>query len=253
MRPARSGMLAAMDQDPPPATPDATAGSAFRDGARTMWPLLLGVAPFGMITGVAAAGIGLGLSHAVGFSVIVLAGASQLAAMDLIGRGAPIAVAIGTGLVINLRFLMYSASLAPHVPDWPLRRRAAAAYLLTDQAYALSVTRYARPGGRRHRFAFYLGVATPLWVVWQIATVVGALVGNTVPESVPLGFAVPLTFLAMLRPNITDRPTVVSAVTAALVAIAGADLPANLGMPLAALAGIVAGVVSAEMPARSRR
>ncbi len=247
-------MLGPMDQDDtPPASSSApaTASAAFREGATRSWPLLLGVAPFGMITGVAAIGIGLGLWQAVGFSAIVVAGASQLAAMDLIGRGAPAVVAIGTGLVINLRFLMYSASLAPHVPDWRLRRRAVAAYFLTDQAYALSVSRWARPGGRAHRFAYYLGVTLPLWLAWQIATVVGALVGNTLPPSLPLGFAVPLTFLSLLRPNITDHPTLVAAIASGTVAVVGADLPANLGMPLAALTGIVAGVVAAET--RSRR
>lgn len=207
----------------------------------TVSPLLLGVAPFGVVAGATVVEIGLDLPEAVGFSTVIFAGASQLAALDLLGRDATFAVAAVTALVINLRMLMYAASMAPYFGPLPLRRRALGAYLLTDQAYALTITRLGREPAFRDWFAFYLGAGTTLWITWQAMTVAGVLAGDAVPESVPLDFAVPITFLALLVPAITDRPSLTAAVVGAAVATVGAGWPANIGMILGAVAGIGAG------------
>lgn len=214
---------------------------AFLDGLRDVSPTLLGIIPFGLIAGFAAIEAGLSLAHAVGFSVAVFAGASQLAAIDLLGSGSNLAVVVGTALIINSRMFMYSASIAPHLIEVPTRRRAAAAYVLVDQAYALSVVRYQRDPRAPHRLAYYLGTALILWVTWQATTVLGAVLGDAIPDGVPLGFAVPMTFLAILIPSVTDRPTLAAAITGAAVATAAAPLPANLGMPLATISGIAVG------------
>lgn len=228
-----------------------SARQAFLHGLREVSPTLLGVVPFGLIAGFAAIEAGLTLAHAVGFSVAIFAGASQLAAIDLIGQDAHVAVVIGTALVINSRMLMYSASLAPELAHLPLRQRAAASYVLVDQAYALSVVRYRSHPDAPHRLAYFFGTAAILWVVWQITTVVGALVGGLIPEGVPLAFAIPLTFLALLIPTVTDRPTIAAALTAGAITTAAAELPANLGMPLGTVAGIAVGTVS-SLRARRR-
>src|SRR6056297_2201078 len=110
--------------------------SAFRQGVRDVTPLLLGIIPFGFIAGIATVNAGLGLPEAVGLSAIVFAGGAQLAALHLIVRDAPLAIVVVTAVVINLRMLMYSASLAPYVHEISRRTKAAVAYLLTDQAYA---------------------------------------------------------------------------------------------------------------------
>ncbi len=216
--------------------------AAFLTGVRGVAPLLLGVVPFGLVAGVAAVEAGIGLPGAVGFSVVVFAGASQLAAIDLLGQGAPAAVAIGTALVINLRMLMYSASMAPELAPLPRRTRIASAYLLTDQAYAVSILEF-RTGAwdLRQRLALYLGAGATLWGTWQVSTVVGAVGGAVIPDSIPLGYAVPLAFLSLLVPAVTDRPTLVAAVVGGVVATVGADLPANIGMPLGAFSGVAAG------------
>lgn len=224
---------------------------AFFDGLRDVSPTLLGVIPFGLVAGFAAIEAGLSLAHAVGFSIAVFAGASQLAALDLLGSGSNLAVVAGTALVINSRMLMYSASLAPDLIEVPLRRRAAAAYVLVDQVYALSVVRYRRDPRAPHRLAYYFGTALTLWVTWQAATVVGAVLGDAIPDGVPLGFAVPMTFLAILIPNVTDHPTLAAAITAAAVATASAPLPANLGMPLATISGIAVGTFLAVRNTRA--
>ncbi len=172
--------------------------AAFRRGVLDITPVVLGIIPFGLIAGVAAVDNGMGLGEALAFSTLVFAGASQLAAIDLLGQGAPALVAIGTVVVINLRMLMYSASLAPHLAHEPLRRRAGAAYVLTDQAYAMSLARFVTDD-EVPRLPYYLGLALPLWVNWQLMTVAGALLGASLPEAIPLGFALPLVFLALAR------------------------------------------------------
>lgn len=214
---------------------------SFLEGARAVAPVLVGVVPFGLVAGAAAVGVGLSGLQAVGLSVVVFAGASQLAAIELLGQDAPLAVVALTALVINLRMLMYSASIAPYFRTVATRWRAGLAYLLTDQAYALSVTRFRAERPVRRRW-YYLGAALPLWIVWQLCTVAGVVVGARVPESLPLEFAVPLTFLALLVPAVTDRASAVAAAVGGTGAVVGAGLPLNLGLIAGAVAGVAAGV-----------
>lgn len=155
-------------------------------------------------------------------SVLVFAGASQLAALDLLGRDAALGVVVVTAVVVNLRPLMYSASIAPHFRDLPTRTRAACAYLLTDPSYAMSVARYAadeRGGGdRTRRPYYYLGVGGTLWVTWQAGTAAGVAFGAAVPDGRRLEFAVPPVFLALLVPTLSDRPRLVGGAAAGLAA-----------------------------------
>jgi 4-azaleucine resistance transporter AzlC len=203
---------------------------------------MVGIAPFGLVAGAAAVRVGLSGLHAVGLSVLVFAGASQLAAIELFGENAPVVMVVVTVLVINLRMTMYSASLAPYLQAFSTRWRAAMAYLLTDQAYALSVAEF-RADESVDRKWYYLGTALSLWVVWQICTVIGVVVGARVPESLPLEFAVPLTFLAILVPTITDSPSAVAAAVGGTIAVLGADLPLNLGLITGGIVGVIAGLV----------
>jgi 4-azaleucine resistance transporter AzlC len=214
-----------------------------RRGVRDVAPLLLGVAPFGLVAGIAAVEAGLSLAEAVAMSVVVFAGASQLAALDLLGRDARLSVVVVTAAVINLRMLMYSASIAPYFRDLPGRWRAGLAYLLTDQAYVLSVANY-RSDVQVDRVAYYLGVAATLWVVWQVTTVAGVVLGAGVPDAWGLDFAVPLVFLALLVPAMEDRPSTVAAAVAGTVAVAGTALPLNLGLLVGATVGVASGMVA---------
>ena len=179
----------------------------------------------------------------VGISTIVLAGASQLASIALLGQNAALVIVIATALIINARFLMYSASLAPHFAGLSLPRRMLAAYLLTDQAYAFSISRYRDERWDAHeRLRYYVGIGVSLWVVWQISTAIGAVLGAGVPEEWSLDFAVPLVFLALLVPAIRDKADGIAALLAGLLAVTAAGLPYNLALLVAALAGIFAGV-----------
>jgi 4-azaleucine resistance transporter AzlC len=212
-------------------------------GVRDVSPLMLGIAPFALVAGIAAVDAGLGLAEAVGMSVVVFAGASQLAALELLGENAPLAVVVGTAVVINLRMLMYSASIAPHFADYGRRLRAGLAYLLTDQAYALSVAEFDENPDRT-RWRYYLGAAASLWIVWQIGTVAGVVLGASVPDAWGLTFAVPLVFLALLVPAMKDRPTTVAGGAGGAIAVVAAGLPLNLGLLVGALCGIGAGLVT---------
>jgi predicted branched-subunit amino acid permease len=207
----------------------------------------VGVIPFGLVAGAAPVEAGLGVSEAVGFSVLVFAGASQLAAIDILDNGGGVAVAVISALMINLRFVMYSASLAPHLAATRRRERALAAYVLTDQAYALAQARFT---GRQPvpeadlRLQYYLGAALTFWATWQAATLVGAVAGGGIPDSIPLDFAIPLAFLALLVPAVTDRPTVAAAVVGGVGTVAAAELGAgDLSLVLGASAGIVVGTM----------
>lgn len=227
-----------------PAPPAPTVRQAFLEGARDVLPIVVGVIPFGLIVGVSATASGLTVADTLISSLVVFAGASQLAMIDLLGQGSPWIVAVLTAAVINVRMVMYSASMAPWLADVPLGSRAGAAYFLTDQSFALSVTRYAREAGTpRTRLAYYLGTALPLWLNWQIVTVVGVVAGAAVPDAVPLEATIPLVFLALLVPAVSDRPTLAAAIVGATVAVAAAPLPANLGLVAGAVSGIATGTV----------
>lgn len=208
---------------------------------------MVGVAPFALIAGFAGVDAGVSQVQTVAFSVLVFAGAAQLAALELIGRDGATAVVVATALVINARFLMYSASLAPSLRGLGTGRRALVAYLLTDQAFVVSALRYEQreePPGTR--LAYFLGAAVPLWIEWQAGTVVGAVAGAAVPASWSLDFAIPLVFLALLVPAVRDRAGVAAAGVAAVVAVAAGGLRFNSGLLLAAVAGIAAGYVVAS-------
>ncbi|MFZ0493902.1 MAG: AzlC family ABC transporter permease [Acidimicrobiia bacterium] len=208
-----------------------------------MAPILLGIVPFGLIAGISAVSVGLTPIHGVGMSIMVFAGASQLAALQLIGTSAPFLVVAATALVINARFVMYSASLAPHFQEASTGRKALLAYLLTDQAYAFSIRRCSeRDETMLTRLSYYLGAAAILWVTWQISTAVGAFLGASIPDSWSLDFAIPLVFIALLVPAVRDQADGAAAGVAAVLAVLFVGLPYNLGLPLAATTGITAGI-----------
>jgi 4-azaleucine resistance transporter AzlC len=218
---------------------------AFVAGATAVAPVLVGIAPFGLVAGVTAVGVGLSVLEAAALSVVVFAGAAQLAMIDLVGRDAQLLVVVGTAIVINTRFLMYSASLAPYFLEEDARLRALVAYVLTDQAFALSVSQFTTAAEDVDEQWYYLGTALPLWAVWQVATVVGAVVGARVPAWLPLEFAVPMTFLALLIPSIRNLPTASAALVGGSVATVGASLPFNAGLLAGAFAGVGVGTVVA--------
>jgi 4-azaleucine resistance transporter AzlC len=222
----------------PPAAQPVSACRRALQGAKDVSPILLGVIPFGMIAGASAINAGFSTLQAMSMSVVIFAGASQLAAIDLLARGAAVPVVVLTVLVINLRFIMYSAALTPHFSHLPTRWKALVSYLLTDQAFVVAVNRYEAEPRMTGRRWYYLGTAMILWITWQFGTAAGVFLGTLVPASWELDFTVPLVFVALLVPTLDDRGNRVAALVAGGVALAGQGLPYNLGLILAAFAGI---------------
>ena len=219
----------------------------FIAGMQGIAPILVGVVPFSIITGVAAIETGLTPGQAMAMSMIVYAGASQLAALQLIGIGASSLVVILTAIIINLRFIMYSASLAQYLPRLPGRWKWPTAYILTDQAYAVAVSRYnSQPGewlGEAHRHWYFLGAAGIMWVSWQFGTLLGIFLGTQVPPELSLDFAIPLSFISLLIPALKNRASITAAIVAGVVVLAAGGLPYNLSLMAAALCGIGSGVL----------
>lgn len=215
--------------------------------------MLIGVVPFGLVAGTAPVSGGLGTEVAAGFSMVVFAGASQLAAIEILVGGGSALVAVAAVCTINMRMLLYSASIAPHLSEEPLPQRLAAAYLLTDEAYAVSVARWADGLEPRRRLPYFLGAGLLLWATWQVCTVAGALVGAAVPEDLPLDFAVPLVFLVVLVPTLVDRPSLVAAAAGGLAAVVAGEAGAGpMLIIIGAVVGIAAGTAADAHLARRR-
>ncbi len=226
-------------------------------GARAELPILVGVIPFGMIYGVLALQAGLTHLQAQAMSAIVFAGSSQIVFAQLVHLGAPGWVIVLTTAVVNLRHALYSASLAPYLqrlrPAW----KWLLSYLLTDEAYAVTVVYYQtcpEPGvlaeseqriavepDLRHWFFFGAGLA--LWSSWQLSTAAGIFLGAVVPQSWSLDFTLALTFIALVVPNLKDRAALVTALCAGLVALLAFSIPYKLGLIIAALVGILFGLL----------
>ena len=219
--------------------------SAFRAGVAAAAPLLVGVVPFGLVAGAAPVAHGFSPTSAIGLSTIVFAGASQLAIVDVLAEGGSVLVAVLAALTINLRMVLYSASLAPYLGHESTRRRLGAAYLLVDQVYAMCIARWAADGGRtEERLPFYLGIAALLTTSWVSCTILGALVGPALPDDIPLDFAIPLVFLVLLVPILVDRPSIAAAITGGAAAVFAAEAGAGpTSTIVGAAAGILAGAV----------
>ncbi|TFV54620.1 branched-chain amino acid ABC transporter permease [Mycobacterium sp. PS03-16] len=213
---------------------------AMRAGVIAMLPILIGIIPFAAVAGLAGTHNGFTVFETAAFSLLAFAGAAQVAALDLIGNGAGAGVVIATALIINVRFIVYSATLAPMFADASLRRRTVGSYLLVDHAVPLTLTR-TEDWPRRDKVAFYTGACLIFWLTWQICSFVGSFFGS-LPNTGVVAFAVPISFLALLAPQLRDRPKLFAAIVGAAVAVVGADLPANLGMMLGTFAGIATGV-----------
>lgn len=220
----------------------------FLAGCRDEAPLQLGVIPFGMLYGIGALAVGMPVWLAQLTSMLVFAGAAQLVIVQMLGAAAG-ALPIGlTAVLLNLRHMLYSASVAEHVRHLPRRWRVLLAYLLTDEAYAVAILRYARPVGPGPdlRHWYFLGCGLTLWGCWQLSTALGIAFGARIPPEWDIDFAVPLTFIALLTLLVKERAGQAAALVAALAVLALAALPYRLGLVLAIVLGLLAGAAVAR-------
>ena len=239
----------AIEEEPKTAYPAA----AFVCGAKAIVPVLLALIPFAVAFGATAMGNGLSALEALAMSVFVFAGAAQLAAIPLLSAGASVAIVVLTVLIVNLRLTLYSASLAPHFRRLLVGWKGLLSYLLTDQAYAATITRFddgetEEPDKRW----YFLGVALAIWVTWQATTMLGVFLGAWASEGRSLDFALLLIFIALALPPIRDRTTA-AALSAGVAAVFATALPLNLGLITAALVGVLGGLVAKNVAERRRR
>jgi 4-azaleucine resistance transporter AzlC len=229
------------------------AGKNFGEGVRAEIPLLIGVFPFGMIYGALALDAGLSKAASQMMSSILFAGSAQFVTAKLVSDAAPALVIILTIAVVNLRHMLYSASLAPYLKDLSLKWKVLLSYLLTDECYAPSILKYEETGVKSFSHWFVFGAGLALWSTWQVSTALGIFLSTAIPDNWQLDFALPLTFIAMVVPALKNRPMVAAAVSAGAVALLAYGLPFKLGLILAALTGIVVGTVleSKKSPGRT--
>jgi 4-azaleucine resistance transporter AzlC len=217
--------------------------SEFFSGAKAELPILLGVYPFGVLYGVLALDAGLPPSLVFAMSSIVFAGSSQVIGANLFKAATPAIVMILTTLVVNLRHMLYSTSIAPQIKHLRAAWKWLLAYLLTDEAYAVAITHYADAATQlTHKHWYFLGAGLTLWTNWQISTLIGIFVGAQIPGSWGLDFTVALTFIALVVPVLKDRPSVAAFVAAGVAAVVGTGLPYKLGLIAAAFIGIGVGL-----------
>ena len=213
----------------------------FWQGVRDDLPLMFGVIPFGLVFGVIGIESGLTSVQTILLSSILFGGASQVVFAQLWAGGVPALILGSSVCVINIRHVLYSASVASYLQHLSLGWRLLLGYLLTDEAYAVSIRRFTNVYSGKFQHFHLLGSGSLLWASWQTSTIVGVVVGETIPESWSLTFAIPLTFIAIIAPIMRTRAEIAAAVSAGSLAIIGQPLPWNSWLVIAALGGIASG------------
>lgn len=226
-----------------PAHPPLQLHPQFLAAAKSCLPVLPGVFAFGAISGVAMVAAGMPHYMAMAMSILVYAGNAQLAALQLVTSGTPLAIAILAALVINLRFSIYSLSMSPHLAAAGPRWRPLLSYLLTDNGYAITLRGYERALGAADKVWYYFGCSVAIWITWQVGTLTGVLLGARIPADWHLEFSIVLTFLGIVAPTIRDRAVAAAACAAGITAVLAWPLPLRLGLLLAVAAGICVGML----------
>ena len=228
--------------------------AAWREGARDFLPPLIGVCAWGLVTGVAMAQSSLTTPQAVALSLLAFAGSAQLAALPLIAGLAPVWVTVLTALVVNLRFVIYSAALARPLGHLPLRRRLWLSYLVGDVPFALYMRRIESHPAWPARDAYLSGMCVTNYAAWHLSSLAGLALGASVPRDWGLELAGTLALLTLLIPMVLKRPpTAVGVGVTSVVALLAHGFPAHLGVLVAIVAGVVAALATDWLIGRGRR
>ena len=222
-----------------------TPKALFWMGARDILPMLVGAAPFGIIFGALAATSGMAFWHGPLMSSIVFAGSSQFIAVGLVTGHTSMLLIWLTTFIVNLRHGLYGATLLPHVSHLPLRWRLGLSAVLTDEAFAVMVGHYRNYPNNPFSHWYFLGCSLAMYVNWQFCTLIGVLFGQAFPglENMGLDFAMAVTFISIVVPQLVTRPKLIAALISAVVAVATLGWPYKLGLMTAILAGVAAGML----------
>ncbi len=203
-----------------------------------MLPITTGIVPFGAVMGTVCANAQLSLFQSVAMNFMVFAGASQLAAVDLMGQGTAVLVVLLTGFIINARFILYSAAMSPVVQNSHWLTKLASAYLLTDQNYAVMSAHQERLKSNNEKVAFYFGASVCMVLAWQSSVVAGFVFGNFAPADWALDYAVPLSFVALVVPTFKSYKYILVAAFSSVASVMLSGLPYKLGLIVTALLAI---------------
>lgn len=226
--------------------PPMTRRTAMLAGARRILPFTVIAGPFGLIYGVTAAENGVDTFAAIVASFTIMGGAAQIALVELIGDGSSWFVAVSTSIVINLRFALYSATLAGPFADFPRRWRYVVPHGMTDQASIVAIEEFGREPDPFYRMWFFIGSGVFFALPWWAGSALGILIGGEIGSGWQLPFAAPATFIALLVPSLTSRPKVIAGVVGAGMAVALYGIPSGLNIIVGAFSGIAAGTWATE-------
>lgn len=217
----------------------------FWAGCRAIFPLVVGAIPFGIIFGTLAASSGLSFTSTMAMSALVFAGSSQFIAIGLVAAGTALPLIIATTFVVNLRHLLYSVSIIPHVQHLSQLWKFLLGFWLTDEAFAVAIARYDQSDLSPHKHWYHFGASLFMYVNWQICTLAGLTIGHLIPNAANWGldFAMSVTFIGMVIPYLISQPMVVTVLVAGITALLTHGFPHQLGLMVASLMGIVAGVL----------
>lgn len=217
--------------------------ACFKKGFIATVPILPGIIPFGAVMGTVCFEAKLSLFQAVAMNLLAYAGAAQLAAMELMTKHAAGLVVVVTGLIINIRFLLYSAAMSPHLQNSRFFTKFISAYSLTDQSYAIVSANQTQLKTSDEVIRFYLGTAACMALTWHLSVIAGYIFGNFAPASLALDYAVPLSFVALVIPTLKNKRYVAVAAFSSFVSILLNPLPFRTGLIVTALLAIGFAVV----------
>ncbi len=223
--------------------------SLFLEGAKDTFPLVVGAIPFGIIFGSLADSAGLSFGAAMGMSIFVFAGSSQFVALSLVASGTAWPMVVLTTFVVNLRHMLYGATMVPFYKNLNSFWKMGLAFGLTDETFAVAVNRYNQKGDVAGKQYYNLGSMVFMYLNWNLCTLIGLTAGKAFPEISQWGldFAMPATFIGIVIPYLVTKPMWAAVVTAGTVSILAGGLPHKLGLMLAALAGVAVGMVCEKM------
>jgi predicted branched-subunit amino acid permease len=215
-------------------------------GAGAMMPWLLGLVPYGLVIGISAAQADVPTVAGWLTGPLIFAGSAQVATIQLLDSGAAPLVVIAAALAVNLRLVLYSATMARHWRGTSRRWQAIAAYAVVDPSVVVGIGGYERAARPSDGHLYYLGGAATLWIAWQAAITVGATVGAVFPHGLHLELVIPLFLVGEVARRLTNRATKVAVLAAVVLAIVGRSVPVHLGTLVAIAGGIAAALFTRE-------
>lgn len=218
-------------------------------------PLVVGAVPFGIIFGAVAITSGFSVWGTVGMSALVFAGSAQFIAIGLVAQGVALGFVVLTTFAVNLRHALYAASLGVYTRHLSQRWLAPLGFWLTDETYAVAIRRYAENDDSPYKHWYYLGSAAFMYCNWQLCTLIGIMMGRKLKDLPDLGldYAMVITFIGIVVPFIVNRPMLMCAVVSGTVSMFTVDVPNKMGLMVAAVCGIVAGMITEWWSEKTRQ